>query len=107
MSLVDLPTAKLHLRAEGSDEDALIGLYLNAAALAASEYLNRAIYADVVAQGEDAAGIVVNDAIKAAILLTLGGLYSNREDVVTGVSVARLPNGAQYLLHPYRIGLGV
>lgn len=48
-------------------------------------------------------GMVVNDAIKAAVLLTVGHLYANREDVVVGASVAALPNGADYLLQPYKV----
>ena len=48
-------------------------------------------------------GIVVNEAIKAAVLLIVGHLYANREDVATGVSVASLPNGADYLLQPYKV----
>ena len=48
-------------------------------------------------------GIVVNDQIKAAVLLTVGHLYANREDVVAGVSVAQMPNGAEWLLQPYKV----
>jgi hypothetical protein len=47
-------------------------------------------------------GIVINDAIAAAVLLTLGHLYANREDVVAGLSVTQLPSGADALLQPYR-----
>lgn len=48
-------------------------------------------------------GIVVTDDILAAILLTLGHLYRNREDVVTGQGAAaiELPMGARALLRPY------
>lgn len=52
-------------------------------------------------------GIVVNASITAAVLLTLGHLDENREDVARGVSVTDLPKGAQYLLQPYRVGMGV
>lgn len=48
-------------------------------------------------------GIVVVDEIKSAVLLMVGHLYSNREDVVAGVTVTQLPNGAQWLLQPYRV----
>lgn len=48
-------------------------------------------------------GIVVNEVIKSAVLLIVGHLYANREDVATGVSVASLPNGADYLLQPYKV----
>lgn len=54
-----------------------------------------------------ARGIVINDAIRAACLLSLGHLYANREDVVTGTITAELPMGSRWLLNPYRTGLGV
>lgn len=157
--LIDLATAKLHLRVDGTAEDALIPVYISAAELSAVAYLQRNVYADApaladavaaapdalsaatatytaeieaadaveddsekaeatnaaegkylaarVAYRSEMAGVVVNDVIRAAILLTLGHLYANREDVVTGVSVAQLPSGVQYLLQPYRAGMGV
>lgn len=155
MSFVQLSEAKLHLRVDGTDEDALIGLYINAAEQAAIKAMDRGVYADGTAlqtartdapaaltaatAEKDAAvvkaeamtdanekaaalqvaeaaylralvayrqvfdGIVVNDQIKAAVLLTVGHLYSNREDSVVGASVAALPNGADYLLQPYKV----
>lgn len=155
MTFVTLPEAKLHLRIDGTDEDALIGVYITAAEQMAVALLDRGVYADgtalgvakAAAPGElDAAiaayesaiaaaealagetaiaaaiqtagngllrakvahrqamdGMVVNEAIKAAVLLTVGSLYAQREDVVVGVSVAQLPNGAEWLLAPYRV----
>jgi len=52
-------------------------------------------------------GIVIKPAIVAACLLITGHLYAHREDVVAGVSVAALPNGAESLLWPSRVGLGI
>ena len=46
MSFVTLAEAKLHLRVDGNDEDALIGLYINAAEQAAIKALDRGVYAD-------------------------------------------------------------
>ena len=105
--LLDLATVKLHLRVDDSAEDALIGLYVTAAEEFAMQFLGRTIYATELAQGLDTAGIVINPAIQAALLLIVGHLYTNREDVLAGVSVAQLPNGSQYLMQPYRIGMGV
>lgn len=51
-------------------------------------------------------GIVLNAQIEAAILLTLGHLFENRQDVQQG-SVSQLPIGAEQLLFPFRVGLGV
>jgi uncharacterized phiE125 gp8 family phage protein len=46
-------------------------------------------------------------AIKAAILLQLGRLYENREDVIVGTSAVKLPIGAaEWLLRQYRVALG-
>lgn len=53
------------------------------------------------------AGMVVNDLVKAAMLLTLGTLYAAREDVVIGASVSSLPSGACHLLQPFRVYGGV
>ena len=155
MSFVTLAEAKLHLRVDGNDEDALIGLYINAAEQAAIKALDRGVYADntalqtamtaapaaltVATAAKEAAvtaaealtdadekaaalqaaenaymralvayrqvfdGIVVNDQIKAAVLLTVGHLYSHREDAVVGASVSALPNGADHLLQPFKV----
>ena len=156
MSFVTLPEAKLHLRGvDGTEEDALIGVYITAAEQMAMALLDRGVYADDTALGVAKAaapgeldtaiaayesaiaaaealadetaiaaaiqtagngllrakvayrqamdGMVVNEAIKAAVLLIVGHLYVNREDVVTGVSVAQMPNGAEWLLQPYKV----
>lgn len=105
MSIVLLETAKLHLRVIGTDDDAIVGIYLGAAEEAAAEYVGRAIYADVTAMADDTTGIVINFAITAAILLICGHYYQNREDSVIGMSTAELPNGSKMLLQPYRVDL--
>lgn len=53
--------------------------------------------------------IVAVDDIRAAMLLTVGHLYRNREAVVTGQGAAavELPLGVETMLWPYRIGLGI
>ncbi|WJJ94000.1 head-tail connector protein [Neopusillimonas aromaticivorans] len=48
-------------------------------------------------------GIVVDGTIRAAMLLTLGNLFANREADVVGVSVAALPTGVPELLRSYRM----
>ena len=155
MSFVTTSEAKLHLRVDSADEDALIGVYITAAEQMAVALLDRGVYADDTALGVAKAaapgeldtaiaacesaiaaaealadetaiaaaiqtagndllraqvahrqamdGMVVNEAIKAAVLLIVGSLYAQREDVVVGVSVAQLPNGAEWLLAPYKV----
>ena len=155
MSFVTLAEAKLHLRVDSADEDALIGVYITAAEQMAVALLDRGVYADGTALGVAKAaapgeldtaiaayesamaaaealadetakaasiqtagngllrakvahrhamdGMVVNEAIKAAVLLIVGSLYAQREDAVVGVSVEQLPNGAEWLLAPYKV----
>ena len=155
MIFVTTSEAKLHLRVDSADEDALIGVYITAAEQMAIALLDRGVYADGTALGVAKAaapgeldtaiaayesaiaaaealadenakaasiqtagngllrakvahrqamdGMVVNEAIKAAVLLIVGSLYTQREDVVVGVSVAQLPNGAEWLLAPYKV----
>lgn len=155
MSFVTTSEAKLHLRVDSADEDALIGVYITAAEQMAIALLDRGVYADGTALGVAKAaapgeldtaiaayesaiaaaealadetakaasiqtagndllrakvahrqamdGMVVNEAIKAAVLLIVGSLYTQREDAVVGVSVEQLPNGAEWLLAPYRV----
>lgn len=108
MALVDLAVARQHCRAD-SEDDAVLAVYLGAAEQHALSFLNRAVYPteqaleDAVEAGTASpAPMVVNGAIRSAILLLCGHLYANREDVVTGASVSRIPMGARELLLPYR-----
>lgn len=56
---------------------------------------------------ETAVGMVVNSAIRDAVLLIAGHLYRNRENVITGTIVTEMKEGAYSLLWPHRCGLGV
>ena len=105
MTIITLETAKLHLKVDTTDRDADITLKLGAAEQAAMDYCNRTIYG-AEGVGSDLDGVVINDAIKAAILLNLGHLYVNREGVDT-VQKQELPLGIRSLLQPYRIGIGM
>jgi hypothetical protein len=101
-----------HLRIDAGHEPNL-SLYMSAAEQSAADYTCRTFYAsdlelaEAVKQG--IAGqhpLVVTDAILAAMLLILGHLYMNREDVVIGVAPMELPMNSRYLLAPYRAGMG-
>lgn len=73
---------------------------------AAQAYALRAYRAARTSGDETYAGIVINAQIEAAILLTLGHLFENRQDVQQG-TVQQLPIGATQLIFPFRVGLGV
>lgn len=114
MPILDLTLVKSHLRVTWASEDQLIGLYQAAAEGAAASFLNRKVFKDEdelqAAVDADAAGdepIIANAEIQAAVLLTVGHLYANRENSVVGLSAVELPHGAREFLQPYRVGLGV
>lgn len=102
MAKIDLPAAKLHLRVDGDAENPLITALIAAAYLGVEGRIFRKVYdtAETIPD-EDKTGIKVNEAINAAVLLIVGALYANREDVVTGVSCVALPMGSEFLITPY------
>lgn len=110
--LVTEQEARTHLREEADYPVDLIKL--RAAAEYAQQFLNRRVYPDAPAMAAavlaGTAGdnpMVVDDLIKAAILLIFGHLNANREDAVSGAAVTEIPMGSKSLLWPYRVGLGV
>lgn len=114
MPLLTPEQALAHLRADADQVDAQdLQLKITAAELLACEHLGRNVYADqgaldaaVVAGTAGDAPMVCNDLVRAAMLLILGHLWANREDITTGAPI-ELPNGSRWLLAPYRKGLGV
>lgn len=46
--------------------------------------------------------MVCTDMVRAGILLILGDLYTNREEVVMGSTATQLPTGARACLRPLR-----
>jgi len=112
MPFVSLEQVKGHLRILGDDENRELELYRNAAEHAAMQFIGRNVYdnaADLPQASEVETApepLLANDDIRAAVLLTVGYLYRNREDTLTAVS-APLAMGSRWLLLPYRIGMGV
>ena len=113
--LLTLEQALAHLRCEldqvHSDD---IALKISAVEILASEHLGRNVYASLnemaAAVLDGTAGdhpMVCNDLVRAAMLLMLGHLWANREDVITGTIATQLPSGARALLAPLRKGMGV
>ncbi|MDU8357986.1 head-tail connector protein [Pseudomonas syringae group sp. J309-1] len=113
MGAIPIDVAMQHLRAE-DDDRSHVELLLEAAEDSASHFMNRRFFADaeslataVLDGSSGESPVVITPSIRAACLLILGSLYSNREDVVTGTSFSELPMGSKSLLTPFRVGRGV
>lgn len=110
--MIDLDLAKLHLRVDGDEEDQHIRLLLDASIKNCVAYLNCSVFESkeeleaAISSGDEHA-ILITDDIKAAILLTLGHLYANREDVVVNGSASMMPMNSRWLLDSYRKRPGV
>lgn len=83
--------------AEAMDDDVEKEVALNAAT---QQYLDAQAEARMALTGTILAKV---DGFESAVLLTVGHLYENREDVVVGASVAQIPIGAQYLIEQYKV----
>ncbi|WP_109514769.1 head-tail connector protein [Pseudomonas ovata] len=92
--MIDLLLVKAHLRIDGTEEDLLIGAYVDAAV----EYVQQHCDRRIVETPEDAGQMALTKDVEQAILLLVGHWYANREDVVVGVSVNQVPMGVQALL---------
>lgn len=113
MALVELKLALGFVRANAGVEDDVVQLLVDGATQSAIDYLNRQVFeteeAMVSAIEAGTAGkdpMVVNAAIRAAILKITAELYANREDTAFG-PVTYLPLNARSLLRPHRIIPGV
>ncbi len=104
--MLGIDIVKTHLRVDFSDEDELIGLYIDAAITYTESFLDRSLIKSE-SDRKSPDDLIINDAVKAALLLTIGTLYANREQEITGSITAELKFGAKSLLMPYRTKLGI
>lgn len=100
--LITLDLIKQHCRIDSDDEDALLELYENAAQQHIEKQLDRKLFADEVPE-DVANGLVINSAIKQAMLMTIAHWYEHRESVVIGVVSKEIEEGTWRLIQPYRI----
>lgn len=92
MSAVSLDLAKLHMKIDGSAEDELISLYLDAAEMWCGNYIGQPI-ADLDPVPAD---------VKIAILKLVAFYYEVRSLATYGLSVDMAPQGVTAILDSYR-----
>ncbi|MGX7356231.1 head-tail connector protein [Citrobacter sp. ESY80] len=105
--MLDLDVVKQHCRIDTdfTGDDALLTLYTGAAARYVQTWTRRTLYEkeDSPGYANDSDPILLNDDVKAAMLLLIGHWYANRESVAVGQTVAEVPLAVEALLQPYRI----
>jgi uncharacterized phage protein (predicted DNA packaging) len=92
MSAVSLNTAKLHMKIDGSAEDELITLYIDAAETWAGNYIGKPL-ADFDPIPAD---------VKLAVLKLVAFYYEVRSIATYGLSVDMAPQGVTSILDSYR-----
>lgn len=101
--MIDLATAKNHLRVDGSDEDALIKLYLDAAVNTFETWTNRQLVADADPLPDPVGNALhATRSIDQGVLLLVGHWYANRESTVIGSISAEMPMATRALWMPHR-----
>lgn len=100
--LITLDLIKLHCRIDHDDEDKLLEQYESAAHEYVQRQIDRTLYAEEVPEDESN-GLVINAAIKQAMLMTIAHWYEHRESVVVGVVSKEIEEGVWRLIQPYRI----
>jgi len=113
MALVDLSLAISAVKQGPGVDDDMIQLSLDGATQSALDYLNRQVFetdnAMAAAVAAGTAGdnpMVLNGAIKAAIVKLTVEMYTNRDNSAPG-TISELPFNARTLLRPHRIIPGV
>lgn len=93
--IVDLDTAKEHLRIESDDEDSLIEKYIFAAELWIKNYIDQDI------PGADESPNTIPDDLKLAALVLIADFYTNRGDEMKD-QMALENYAATRLCNPYK-----
>ena len=92
---IELPEVKIHLRVLHARDDSYIELLTKAAFESVENFIDRPLVELKNDVGE------IPSSLKAAALLMVDDLYSNRSDVVVGTIVAVNPTTERLML-PYR-----
>ncbi|OZN25258.1 hypothetical protein CFY87_03695 [Actinobacillus seminis] len=101
--LVDLELIKQHCRIDHEDEDKLLSQYAQAAKEYIEQKIDRTLYIDALPEDESN-GLIVNAAIKQAMLMTIAHWYEHRESVIVGtITSTEIEEGVWRLIQPYRI----
>jgi len=98
--MIDLALVKSHLRVDGTEEDALIQAYIDAAISAFELWTNRKLVAALPDPVEN--HLLITKSIEQGALLLIGHWYANRESVAVGVSVSEMPMATKSLWMPHR-----
>lgn len=104
--VIDLDIAKNHCRVESDFtlDDSLFQIYIGAAKRYVETWTRRKLYVNDTDEGyeTDENRLLLDDDIRAAMLLLIGHLYANREAVNIGNITSTVPFAVESLLQPYR-----
>lgn len=108
MSWVTLAQARAHLEVIGTDQDAKIQLFIDAAESYAQQYMGRDLRPWESPDSNSSSSVASEppEDVRVAILMLVADYFENRTVGVTGTIFSENPAAAQ-MLHFHRRGLGV
>lgn len=105
--MIEMSIIKAHCRIEPdfTDDDNLLGIYSGAASRYVQTWTRRTLYQLNTDPGYDTDEnrLLLDDDIRAAMLLLIGHWYSNREAVIIGQAPSSVPLAVEALLQPHKI----
>lgn len=108
MSWVTVEQAREHLEVIGTDQDAKIQRYIDAAEAYAAQYMGRDLQPWESPDSNSSSSVAAEppEDVRVAILMLVADLFENRTVGITGTTYAKNP-AAENLMHFHRKGLGV
>lgn len=104
--MIDLSVIRSHCRIDDdfTGDDSLLEIYSGAARRYVEKWTRRTLYKTNAEQGfaEDCDRLLLDDDIRAAMLLLIGHWYTHRETVTDGQAV-EVPFAVEALLQPHKI----
>lgn len=111
MSVISLTSVKLDLRVDGTDDDALLQLHIDAAEDEAARFCGRdelpTLPYDLPASSDSEDVPSTEDPVAPSVRAAVFLLVRSKYDATSPDEIAGLRRAAESLLMPYRTGLGM
>lgn len=103
--MIPLSRIKTHLRLDHNEDDAYLSSLISVAVEAFNNHAGRELQAkgtDLSGETEGHNKLEITEGIIHGCLLLIGHWYENRESIITGTTVSKIPFATDLLWSPYK-----